>query len=658
MLISTVLWTIAGLVLGLFVLPLSFCVGWLLLKFLLQLLKVSDETKSELLLSPEGFLQSACFGFIFLLCLQLALLSFGLSWNIVTALMLLFGGAAIGPAWGAFESASRLAWQGARNLNFALWIFVIAVVAPTIVGSFQGVITSWVNNYGDLAWHVGIISSFSIGKNFPPEYQIFPGQKLSYPFLIDFWTASQWWPAPNTWALGVHFAFEWMVCWFVIYAALRGNKNLVLPWAVFFGGGSSILLLRNHPLLKDFLALGGYAHNLLDKGFPWSPLLTTVWVTQRPALFGAAIFLSSLAVFHRFLVTYNFQPGAEREDRLRAILLLVGLPLACSVLVHTHLFAVTILYMMAWYLVSLVQSPFETNGKAVMQARFSSGILLGLFLLPSVIFLPMIWGKRGIVKFTSHWIPWRWVPGEGMLAAVGNDLLLWLMNAGPWILCALLLTVFLPRRRELIAVGLVFVLGNFLRTSVWEWDQIKVFAGIYLCFLSLWAFSDFSFPELGLTLRKIQVCALALLIPGISEFCDSFFQRYKSYTVYSQNDIRTAESIRQLTPTKAIIAAAPDHNSPVTLSGRRLFQGYNGTLSSHGLDYQAREGMTKDFFRLLNCSDEKERAVVPKEDCPQYLVWTDRERRLWPGKDPEVLPQLGRTASVELWRILPAGTTE
>ena len=43
--------------------------------------------------------------------------------------------------------------------------------------------------YGDISLHLGIISSFAFGNNFPPESPILSGTKISYPFLIDFITA-------------------------------------------------------------------------------------------------------------------------------------------------------------------------------------------------------------------------------------------------------------------------------------------------------------------------------------------------------------------------------------------------------------------------------------------------------------------------------------
>ena len=40
------------------------------------------------------------------------------------------------------------------------------------------------STYGDLPLHLGIITSLR-GAAFPPEYSILPGERLSYPFLMD-----------------------------------------------------------------------------------------------------------------------------------------------------------------------------------------------------------------------------------------------------------------------------------------------------------------------------------------------------------------------------------------------------------------------------------------------------------------------------------------
>jgi hypothetical protein len=96
------------------------------------------------------------------------------------------------------------------------------------------------------------------------------------------------------------------------------------------------------------------------------------------------------------------------------------------------------------------------------------------------------------------------------------------------------------------------------------------------------------------------------------------------YDVFSQQDLKVAESLRENTPTKAIVDATPLHNSPVVIAGRRLFLGYDGTLFSHGIDYSERTRMTKSLQRLLLCSDKAESSGSSPALCPQFIFRPQR----------------------------------
>ena len=48
---------------------------------------------------------------------------------------------------------------------------------------------AWTTNIGDLPFHVGVITGFVHGENFPPQHPEFAGTRLTYPFIVDFVTA-------------------------------------------------------------------------------------------------------------------------------------------------------------------------------------------------------------------------------------------------------------------------------------------------------------------------------------------------------------------------------------------------------------------------------------------------------------------------------------
>ena len=69
---------------------------------------------------------------------------------------------------------------------FCAWLLHTHVLYPRANGGL------WVgqSTFGDLAMHLGFVESLFQQGLFPPEYSIFPGQQLNYPFLVDAASAS------------------------------------------------------------------------------------------------------------------------------------------------------------------------------------------------------------------------------------------------------------------------------------------------------------------------------------------------------------------------------------------------------------------------------------------------------------------------------------
>jgi hypothetical protein len=510
-----------------------------------------------------------------------ALLLLGLPWWCAALLPWLPALAFVGPLLHRLDlRALRGEW------NFALFLAVALALGASLfsVDDEGAVATIWRNNYGDLAFHVGLVASFALGANFPPEYPVYAGATLSYPFFADLATASAWWIEPTLPALRRAFALEWVVLWCAVYALLDGRRNPLLPWALLFGGGS-------------LLFLGENAGQRIEAGVPFAAFLPTIWVPQRAALLGACAALAALRFF-------------ARDDRFG--IAASGLVLALSPLAHLHLGLVAGL----WIALVLALRPSRNP------RRRANLVLFAAFALPALLWLPWLVGKAGTLSLMPGW-------GPGGLAT-------WLRDAPVWLALAAFLW-WRTRRHALFApLALLFAAGNFVRLAVWDWDQIKVFLGVYLVFLAIWS----RLPERGA--RLAQWACLLLVIPGLVEAGAAL--RSEPRVVYRARDVERAEAVRERTPPSAVFAAAPRHDSIVTLAGRRLFAGYPATLWSHGIDSRAREEMLRDLAALAACD-------LPL--CPTHLLWTERERAFWhvaappPGFEPtelEVLYVRSRTS--------------
>ncbi|HEX6284291.1 MAG TPA: hypothetical protein VFZ71_05425, partial [Pyrinomonadaceae bacterium] len=71
---------------------------------------------------------------------------------------------------------------------FYLCIAVVfwKVFARAVIQNPAGISTGLLNNFGDLPFHISVITSFAYGNNFPPEDPTYAGVRFTYPFISDF----------------------------------------------------------------------------------------------------------------------------------------------------------------------------------------------------------------------------------------------------------------------------------------------------------------------------------------------------------------------------------------------------------------------------------------------------------------------------------------
>ena len=75
---------------------------------------------------------------------------------------------------------------GTFCLMWALW----SLMARAMIVRADGAIDTGVrHNYGDLPFHLAVVSRFVAGNNLPPEHPAFAGAPFTYPFLTDFLSA-------------------------------------------------------------------------------------------------------------------------------------------------------------------------------------------------------------------------------------------------------------------------------------------------------------------------------------------------------------------------------------------------------------------------------------------------------------------------------------
>src|SRR6185295_14468938 len=80
------------------------------------------------------------------------------------------------------------------SIGYFLFYTVVAVVlwkvfSRAVIEDSTGLSTGLLNNFGDLPFHLSVITSFAFGNNFPPEDPTYAGVRFTYPFISDFVSA-------------------------------------------------------------------------------------------------------------------------------------------------------------------------------------------------------------------------------------------------------------------------------------------------------------------------------------------------------------------------------------------------------------------------------------------------------------------------------------
>lgn len=79
-------------------------------------------------------------------------------------------------------------------IGYFLYYAIAAVVIWLIFGRAmivepEGIYTGVLNNFGDLPFHLSVVTGFAFGHNYPPEDPTYAGVRFTYPFLTDFISA-------------------------------------------------------------------------------------------------------------------------------------------------------------------------------------------------------------------------------------------------------------------------------------------------------------------------------------------------------------------------------------------------------------------------------------------------------------------------------------
>ena len=517
-----------------------------------------------------------------------ALFSFVLGFGVLSQLLALAAALAIG-AKALFRGVRLLLLPREPALKPYLWCVVPTVVLLCVLLCTHvlplneyGGLSSGQSTYGDMCMHLGIISSISRQGFFPPEYSIFPGQAMSYPFLCDsisstFYTLGAslrfaymlpMMPAFFSVVSGVYLFFE---DWF------RDNKKAVLAFVLFFlGGGFGFAYFMNgiasdpYNFTRIFTAFYETPTNLVGENIRWVNVIADMLIPQRATLFGWSILFPCLLLLRR--------AALDEEDWM---FLPLGVMAGLLPLIHTHSFLALGLVSVPWFIRAIYkkQSPKKFLLYGIIAVVLAAPQLL-LFTFKSAnsfLTLNFNWSNE-----TDTFL-WFYVKNLGLIfillpvafiSAEDKDRLTWLGILPLWILCEFI--QFQPNpydNNKLLFIWFAFSCGlvaSFLMDIYAKLEGIKgrrLLAGIAV---------------IAMTLSGILTLGREL----VSE-----------YEVFSEGEVEAAMFIEENTPADAVFLTTTNHNNAVAaLTGRSIVCGSASYLYYHGYDIYQREQDIRAMF--------------------------------------------------------------
>ena len=502
------------------------------------------------------------------------------------------------------------------------------IFARAIFEKPEGIYTGVLNNYGDLPFHLSVITRFAFGQNFPPEDPTFAGVRFTYPFLTDFVTAM--FVRAGASLRDSMFIENWILGLSLVGVLHRFGQQLLrnrtaailTPLLVILNGGLGWAMLFSDVSNSEagvFRVLAHIPHSYtilpeIAAGWRWGNAVTSLLVPQRGFLLGIPL---AVIVFTQWWaasgseVKRKKEKGKKEEHRGKKAnlwsapeersaslfpfsffllpssrrMLAAGVVAGLLPLVHAHSFIAVMLVGSCLALINL--------------RRWRVWLL---FLVTATLFaLPqMLWSTHGSAVNTRAFIAWQFGWDKG----TENFFWFWLKNTGlfiPLLIAALLWKRdnYLVSRRLLffyLPFTLCFIIPNLVKLAPWVWDNIKVLfywwiasAPIVALLLArLWEGS------IGSRVLAVTFFVILTLAGGLDVF--AILTRQGEYQEFDRDGINFAEMIKKQTLPGATILHAPLHNTPVFLTGRRSLMGYPGHIWTHGLDYGPRERDIKRIY--------------------------------------------------------------
>ena len=530
----------------------------------------------------------AAFGFGMLIWFP-ALFAFFLGFTLTAQLLALALACAVGVAFYLSARGGARAHGSLRDelpvLSVALPLVTLCAVlllSHTIVPR-DGELYVGQSTYGDLAMHLGFISSIAVQKTFPPMYSICPDKLVGYPFLSESCGATFVVLGGNlrfSTVLSALYAFVLVIfgVYFFFEVWLKRPRKAVLATLLFFVGGGfgfwyffDLTKQNSDNFTRAFSAFYETPTNFVENGLRWVNPIADMLVPQRALLFGWALLFPCLFLLYR---------GAMEHDTRSFVVL--GVFAGMLPLVHTHSFLALGIASAYFF----VRSVLKNEGMPVWRGYFA---YLGVTLLLALPQLLIFTFPQATGALKLHW---NW--------ANNADNYVWFYIKNFGLLVLLLPFAFIEARKEDRAFfgGAIpiWIIVETIQFQPNEYDNNKL---LFICFaFTCGLVGSFLIDMADRALRSSAVHRLSIRLAG-ALCCVLLFSSgvmtlvrecVSEYRLMSADQVSAAEFVKAETAPDATFLTNNNHNNCIAaLTGRNIVCGSGAYLFYHGVDYSERE---------------------------------------------------------------------
>ena len=459
------------------------------------------------------------------------------------------------------------------------------VIRPAEDGSL------WVgqSTFGDLGMHLGFAESLYRQGIFPPEYSIYPGQSLNYPFLVDAASASLRFFGLSLRMAVILPSIVMLFCGFwgfwLLADKLTGRLGpSLMAWLLFVlnGGFGFVFFFGDYKFSEIFSGFYTTPTNLVDRDIRWVNVICDMLIPQRTTMAGWCVVIACIFLLLTALEKTLTEGGGRREFAVLSVLA------GAMPMIHTHSFLALGILSAVWFFCALPRARREGRVRELVLNYVLYGAVCLALAAPQVLRWTM-----GSVR-TGNLLRWNlgWVAGAN--GYMKNWLSFFAVNVG--VVFVAMWPMLFSLRGERLGIFLgafaIFLLANVVAFQPNLYDNNKL---LYIWFMLTdilvcgWLWDIIALGE-GRRLRGLLAGTIVFL-GTFSGVLSLLREAVGEYQLLSPEQTAAAEFIIDNTAPDSLFLTSTDHTNPVSvLTGRNIVCGSSLYLFFHGVDYQERAG--------------------------------------------------------------------